>query len=122
MNEETRYSIIGGLWFFTALVLIALFISAAVIGDLTGAHVALTLLLLGLAITGTAFFLRFEGVEADRAKAKRERIDTLLSDLSDDDLLELKRRLSDNPNPHRDVLDYIDDDGELVLRESEDRG
>ena len=111
MTDDTRFSIIGGLWFMTAIVLVALFISAAAMGDLTAAHVALTLLLLVLGVVGTAFFLRFKDGDSGHVKAKHERIDNLLSDLSDVELAELRRRLTDDHRRREDVLDYIDDDG-----------
>ena len=49
-------------------------------------------------------------------KSKRERIDNMLRDMSDNELLELKQRLSTGEMNDDNILDYLGDDGELVLR------
>ncbi len=108
MSEESRSTLTFVLWLFIGVVLVALFISAAAQGELTAGHLAFASVLLTLAVVGTPFILRMKGNDE---KPKR-RVDALLDNLSDDDLLELKRRLSDvDEEPH-----YLGDDGELVRR------
>ena len=110
MTEESRSTLTFALWLFTGVVLVALFISAAAQGELTPAHVVLASVLLGLAVVGTPLILR---MKASDEKPKR-RVDALLDNLSDDDLLELKRRLADVED--EPLADYVGDDGELVRR------
>jgi hypothetical protein len=115
MTEETRATLTGGLWFFSMLALVALFISAAAQGELTLAHVLLAAVILGLAIAGTPYLLNFKGADAE--KSKRRRIDSLLSDQSDENLIELKQRLSDVDAGDKVSVDsLLGDDGERVLR------
>ncbi len=113
MTDEIRASLTGGLWFVSALVLVAIFISAAAQGVLTPAHLIFATVILGLALVGTFYVLRMDG---GREKAKRG-VDSLLRDLSEDDLLELKQRLADVEAPAAKVVDHVGDDGELVWRE-----
>jgi hypothetical protein len=50
-------------------------------------------------------------------KRKRDRLDAVLRDLSDDDLLRLKQRLSDGTVQDDNLYDMIvGDDGELINR------
>lgn len=117
-SEETRGSLTGGLWFFSTLALIALFIGSGLQGELTIGHIVLAFTIIGLAVGATPILLRWKGDEAEteREKAKRERIDNMLRDMSDDELLELKARLSSGEFSDEQVLDYLSDDGELVFR------
>lgn len=97
--------------------LAALFIGAGLQGEFTIFHTVFASLIFGLALIGTplAFFgLREEDV--DTAKAKRERIDTMIRDMSDDELVDLKQRLSTGDYNEDSLLDYVSDDGELVMR------
>jgi ABC-type bacteriocin/lantibiotic exporter with double-glycine peptidase domain len=114
MIDEYRASMIGGLWFFSALVLGALFISAGAQGELTPGHILLALIILGLAVTGT-LALWYGGGQAQQAKAKRQRLDNLLNTLSEEELIALKERLADSDHQEKTMLD-LDDDGELVWR------
>lgn len=116
MKEETPATLTIGLWFLSAIVLVALFISAAAQGELTAGHMVFASILLGVAIVGTPLLLRMNGSAAEEAKQKRQRIDSLLTDLSDDDLMELKHRLADLDNSEASVVEYVGDDGELVMR------
>lgn len=109
MDQESRGNLTLGLWFLSAVVLAALFIAAAAQGDLTSAHVALAVVMLTLATAGTVAIWRWQG-EAEEEKAKRRRLDVLLHDLSDDELAELKHRLTGGDSDKAYVLD---DDGEL---------
>ena len=116
MSEDTRASLTGALWFFATLALIALFISAAAQGELTPGHIVLAVVILALAVGATPVILRWKDSEAQPDKAKRQRIDSLLRDMSDEELLELKRRLSDGDLSQEETLDYLGDDGEMVWR------
>ena len=116
MSDEVRASLLGGLWFLTALVLVALFISAAAQGELTPAHIGLTFVFLALAIGGTPLVLRWNGSQAQQEKMKRQRLETMLRDMSPEELAELKQRLADSDDLEASTLDHLSDDGELVLR------
>lgn len=113
MSEESRSTLTFVLWLFSAIVLAALFISAAAQGELTTAHVALASVILALAVVGTPYILRMTDSED---KPKRRRIDKLIDGLNDDELVELKRRLADVSDDEGPLLDYVGDDGELVRR------
>ena len=116
MSEESRSTLTFVLWLFSAIVLGALFISAAAQGELTPAHVFLASVILTLAVVGTPYILRQREGETEQAKAKRRRIDSLLRDLNDDELVELKQRLSDGDYSVESIADSLGDDGELVRR------
>ena len=116
MSEDTRSTMTIGLWFLSAIVLGALFISAAAQAELTSAHIGLAVVILTLAVSGTLYFLRGMPGEPQQEKTKRQRMDKLLGDMTDDDLLELKRRLADVDDSKEANRIYIDDDGELVRR------
>ena len=113
MTDEIRASLAGGLWFVSALVLVAIFISSAAQGVLTPAHLIFATVILALALAGTFYILR---MGSGGEKAKRG-VDHLLHDLNEDDLLELKQRLADVEPPAAKVVDHVGDDGELVWRE-----
>ncbi len=114
MSSDTRASLMGGLWFCSALALAALFISAAAQGELTLGHVLLAFMLLGLAIAGTPYLLHLQLGENGQEKTKRRRVDTMFRDLSDTELIELKQRLAEVEFDEAMPLDRLGDDGELV--------
>jgi hypothetical protein len=116
MSEDTRATLTGCLWFFSALALVGLFISAAAQGELTLGHVLLAFTILGLAIAGTPYLLQMKEPEAQQEKTKRRRIERLLNEMGDDDLLELKRRLSEIDLGDAIGVASLGDDGELVQR------
>lgn len=116
MSEDNRTALTGALWFFSALALVALFISAAAQGELTPGHILLAFVILGLAIAGTPFLLRWTDSETQQEKTKRQRIDSLIRDMSDEELIELKQRLSDGDYSQETILGNLGDDGELVRR------
>ena len=71
-----------------------------------------------LTLTGvtTAFLLRQTYDDAQQ-KSKRERIDNMLRDMSEKELSELRKRLSDDAYNEELPLDYlVGDDGEQVQR------
>lgn len=114
-NQEMRTTLLGSMWFLSAIVLAALFVSAAAMSEFTIWHILFGFVILGLTVTGTVYFVRQPLDNAEQQKAKRQRIDSLLRDMSDDERLALKMRLSDELDEDT-VLDYIDEDGELVMR------
>ncbi len=115
-DKDDRLTSAGALWFFSTVALAALFISAAAQGELTVGHIILALVILGLAVAGTVFFLHGINSETRQTKEKRQRIDSILYNMSDEELIELKQRFSDGDFREETVLDYMGDDGELVLR------
>lgn len=116
MKEDTRAGLTGTLWFLSTVVLVALFISAAAQGEFTPGHVVFAFVLLALTVGATPILLRWQGGQAQQEKAKRQGIEALLRDMSTEDLIELKQRLADVDDHEATTLDYLDDDGELVLR------
>jgi hypothetical protein len=108
MSERTFLT--GLLWFLSALVLGALFISAGLQGELTAGHLGFASVLLCLVAIATPLLLRLKDDEAKVVKSKRRRIDHMLRDMNDEELVELKQRLSTDDT----VLDYLSGDGELV--------
>lgn len=116
MEEDTRATMTGILWFLSTVVLAFLFISAAAQGELSLAHIVIVFVILALAVMGTAYFLRLPQAETAQQKAKRETIDNFLRDLSDKDLIELKERLASENLEEQPIAHYLDDDGELVRR------
>ncbi len=118
MSEKNRGNFIFVLWFFSTIVLAGLFISATAQGELTSAHVTLALVIMGLALAGTTYLLRQKEPEIQRPaeKAKRLNVDSVLSELSDEELVELKQRLSESNYSVETLVNSLGDDGETVLR------
>lgn len=116
MTEDTRATLTAALWFFATLALIALFISAGAQGELTPGHLVLAFTILLLAIAGTPFLLRMKSSETEQEKTKHRRVNTLLRDLTDEELVELKRRLSDAEASEESLAAVLGDDGEMVQR------
>jgi hypothetical protein len=116
MSDENRATLTIALWFLCAISLVALFISAAAQGELTPAHLVLAFTLLVLAVTGTPFILRLKGSETQQEKTKRHRVESVLRDMSDEELTELKRRLSDIDSNEEAIVTALGDDGEMVRR------
>lgn len=120
MDDESRRTLIGGLWFFASIVLAALFISAAAQKELTTGHIVLAVAILGLVVAGTLSFLYGKGtarsVEGEKAKREQVDVESLLRSLSDEERAELKQRLEAGDLDEGAVLDHVDDDGEIVWR------
>lgn len=114
MDAETRSSLAVMLWIVSGLTIGAIFCAAS-IGTFTLWHALFAFITLGLAIGGTPIMLNWQS-DTELEKAKRQRIDNLLRDMSDDDLVALKQRLSDGNVGEDSILDFISDDGELVVR------
>ncbi len=115
-SKETRIASIGGLWFLATLALSAVFLGAGLQGELTLVHIVFACAILALACIATPILIHWFNSNSDVVKAKREKIDTMLRDMSDDELMELKQRLSDGDYSDESLLEYVSDDGELVFR------
>lgn len=117
--EATRY-----IWTAFAFALVALFISGGIANGIQAAHVVLGIVIAIAATGATGFIWNFGDYEEtvmigeDNAieKAKRERLDKVIRELSSEELIALKRRLSDGTID--DDLLYermtLSDDGELM--------
>jgi membrane protein YdbS with pleckstrin-like domain len=114
MSEDNRVALTAVLWFFSALAIGAVFISAGIMSELTVGHLAIALVILALDVVATPILLRWKG-ETEQEKAKQHRIDTLLGDMSDEELVELKKRLSGGDFNDGHVA-ALGDDGELIRR------
>ena len=116
MNNESRFAFTSIMWFMSVILLVGIFIGAGIQGEFTAWHGGFAITILLVAISATPIFLRLNFRGEQQEKSKRERIDTMLRDMSDEDLMELKQRLSDGDMTDESILDYLSDDGELVLR------
>ena len=114
MSEKTYLT--SMLWFLSSLVLIGVFVSAGMQGELTLLHIIVAFTILVLSSIATPFLLRMKDSGTQQEKSKRERIDLLLRDMSDEDLVHLKQRLADGDFSEETLLDYLTDDGEMVMR------
>lgn len=112
-QDELRGSLTGGLWIMIGIVLAALFISAAAQNEITGIHMILTFTLLAVAGAGTYFiwYILPDSQRQHVEKAKRQRLDDALKELSDDELIALKQRLSDGEYSEESILEYLDREG-----------
>ena len=101
--------------------------SVASVMEMAGWGVLLALILMIPAIVFTALIWSWErisGVSGNRMqsmkeqaeKRKRSRVDSVLSDLSDEDLRHLRERLTDSEMADNRIFDHVSDDGELVYR------
>ena len=104
------------LWFFTSIVLGALFISATAQGALTMGHVSLALVILSLVVIGSIALSRWKDGTTELEKSKRQALDNILRDMSDDELIRLKERLATGNLDDEKLLEYMGSDGELVGR------
>jgi uncharacterized membrane protein len=111
-----RAFLIAILWFFSSIVLGALFISAAAQGELTILHSSLALAIIALVVFASLLLTRWKSSETEEQKAKRQHIDTLLRDMSDEQLVTLKKRLASGELDDEQFSDYLESDGELVGR------
>ena len=114
MQERTFLT--SMMWFLSTIVLAALFISAAAQGELTIGHLSFAFAILALVVIATPLLARWKDGERALEKSKRQRIDNMLKDMSDEDLLELKQRLSSGNISEENIMDYLGEDGELVGR------
>ncbi len=117
MSDDNRTGLAMMLWVMTGIALSALFISAAAAQSLTIMHMIIALIILAVSAGGTyvVWTVNFRSDDYG-AKVKRERIDEIIKDLSDDELMALKRRLSDRDYTETSILDFLNEEGELVER------
>jgi len=117
MPDDNRTFLTALLWFMSGIALTALFVSAA-INAMTITHLVIALLIIAATAGGTyaAWNVQFKH-EDQYIKAKREHIDDIIKDLSDDELMTLKKRLSDGEYSETSILDFMNEEGELVGRD-----
>ena len=126
MNSHTRLQATKYIWITMGIALFSLFLSAGIANGLEAGHVILGITLCIAGFLSTAVVWNKDDLEETsalnmgaREKAKRERIDEVLRDLSNEELFALKQRLSDGAID--DDLLYqrmtLSDDGEIVPME-----
>lgn len=126
MNSHTRLQATKYIWITMGIALFSLFLSAGIANGLEAGHVILGITLCIAGFLSTAVVWSKDNLEEPsalnmeaREKAKRERIDEVLRDLSNEELFALKQRLSDGAID--DDLLYqrmtLSDDGEIVPME-----
>ncbi|MGB7338497.1 MAG: hypothetical protein WBC91_06355 [Phototrophicaceae bacterium] len=127
MESETRLQATRAVWTALGIALAFLFLSAGIGSGLQTGHVILGVAMVIAGMGSTSFIWTVgESARADtraeianQEKAKRDRLDRVLRDLSDDDLMTLRQRLSDG-SIDDDVLYEqmtLSDDGELIPSE-----
>lgn len=126
MDTKSRLEAIKFIWGALAVVLSFLFISAGIANGLESIHVVMGLATLIAGTISTGLIWSMDGSSnqsatmTDQEKVKRERIDTVLRDLSSEELIALKNRLSDGIVDDDLLYDRmrLSDDGELVAMEA----
>ncbi|MEO1645538.1 MAG: hypothetical protein AAFR67_10155 [Chloroflexota bacterium] len=126
MRNETRLQATKYIWTAFGLTMFFLMMTAGIFaGGLDASYVVLGVFISIAAIGATGLVWESIGNDSEEEamlsteKAKRDRLDSVLRDLSSEDLRRLKQRLHDGTID--DDLLYeemtIGDDGELVMRE-----
>ncbi len=119
MDTKTRLETTKFIWAVLAFVLAVLFIGAGVGNGLEAGHVIIGVAALIAGAISTGVIWNPDHVEGEikgGEKAKRERIETVLRDLSNEELIALKNRLA-NGSIDDDLLYErmaLSDDGELI--------
>ena len=120
MPNNSRTVVTLMIWASIAVALFGLFLSGGMAGGLTVIHLAIAIVLIGAVVGMTGFLWRSGNFEASdmqeqyNEKAKRDRIESVLRNLSNDELTALKKRLSTGAIDDDVLYDYLGDDGELV--------
>lgn len=123
MDTKSRLEATKVMWGVLAAVLVSLFISAGVGNGLETGHViiAVVALIAGAISTGVIWNPdhaqnNISSESKSQEKVKRERLDSVLRDLSDEELLALKNRLSDGTIDDDLLYEHmtLSDDGELI--------
>jgi hypothetical protein len=120
MPNNSRTVVTLMIWASIAVALFGLFLSGGMAGGLTVIHLAIAIVLIGAVVGMTGFLWRSSNFEASdlqeqyNEKAKRDRIESVLRNLSNDELTALKKRLSTGAIDDDVLYDYLGDDGELV--------
>lgn len=129
MDNNTRREATKYVWTAVGWALFALFIGTGMGGGIQAGHTILGVAVLVAATGSTGFIWNFGDLpaiaekaqdDAEQEKVKRERIDTVLRDLSSEELIALKNRLSDGIVDDDLLYDRmrLSDDGELVAMEA----
>src|SRR5262245_29442940 len=120
MNNDARLELTRFLWGSMAVALFGLFISGGMADGLTAIHLMIAIVLIGAAVGMTGFLWRSGNFETSglqeqhKEKVKRDRIESVLRNLSNEELTALKKRLSTGAIDDDVLYDYLGDDGELV--------
>ncbi|MGB1286690.1 MAG: hypothetical protein ACPG7F_09180 [Aggregatilineales bacterium] len=103
------------IWVFMIFAQIALFISGAASGGLTGIHIAMSIVLLiaTFGASGMMWYITGQNSQGHAEKAKRDRLEQVLRNLSDSELVALKQRLSDEAIDDSMLYAHLTDDGEI---------
>jgi hypothetical protein len=113
MNQLSKIALTVFIWLSTIVSFLATLAIAADI--LQGAIIPIVVFLFGAAIVINGFIWQWgqqeKSSDAEAEKRKRERIDTMIRNMSDEDLMRLKRRLGESDF---DDAVGLDEDGELV--------
>ena len=113
MNQLAKIALTVFIWLSTIVSFLATLSIAA--NTLGGAIIPIVVFLFGAAIVVNGFIWQWgqqeKNPDLESEKRKRERIDSMVRNMSDEDLIRLKRRLGDS-----DFGDAVglDEDGELV--------
>ena len=127
MDNKTRLDATKFIWMVLGVVLAFLFISAGIADGMESPHVVMGVVALIAGTISTGAIWNMDGSSnqsadiSEQEKAKRERIDAVIRDLSSEELIALKSRLSDGTITD-DVLYErmaLSDDGELVSMEAD---
>lgn len=120
MDTRSRLQATQFIWGFFAVTMFFLFVSTVFTsGGLSAGHVILGIFIAIAAFVSTGMVWNWGDTHSSESseaaeKIKRSRIDTILSRLSDDELMALRDRLADSME---DETAYrLGDDGELVKR------
>ena len=113
MSERSRITLMRSLWFISALTLGAILIGAIGLGGATTWLIALSVAVLSLATLGTVTILRLDDDYA-LEKAKRTAVDTMLQDMTNEDLQALRQRLSDEQSLRQTNRDHLEDGEEIT--------
>lgn len=121
MDSKQRVDLTRFIW----MALMFTVVAVTVFGDLGGTVVPVLLFLLGAGVVVTGFIWNWgETAKADTThdiaseyfgeKRKRDELDDILRNLSDEELIRLRRRLSDGTLTEEMLYEeFLDDDGEL---------
>jgi hypothetical protein len=114
MNTFSKIALTVFIWLSTIVAFLAtLAIAAETMG---GAIIPIVVFLFGASILVNGFIWQWgqqdKSVEVEAEKRKRQRLDSVLRGLSDEDLMALKRRLMDGDF---DEGELVDEEGELLI-------
>jgi hypothetical protein len=115
MSDRAKIFLTIFIWLTTLGTFVATL--AITIDELGAAIIPIVVFLFGAAIVTNGFIWQWgqqannNQVEAQAEKRKRERLDSVLRNMSDDELLGLKRRLAEGDFGDEPI---IDDEGELI--------